>query len=75
MKDSKKKENTFCIDVDVTGLDHEKRLQVVSQYSKKSGFIDFSTRWENQFTDKEKMFYAFKYRKGRRRTSNQLNHE
>lgn len=63
MADSKKKEDTFCVDVDVTNLGHDQRLQVVSEYGSKLGFIDFSTRWENQFTDKETMFYAFRYHK------------
>jgi len=67
MKDSKKKEDTYCIDVDVTDLGQDQRLQVVLQYGSKPGFIDFSTRWENQFTDKEKMFYAFRYQKTARK--------
>ena len=63
MKDSKKKAEVFCVDVDVTDLGHEQRLQVISEYTSKPGFIDFSPRWENQFTEKEKMFYAFQYHK------------
>jgi hypothetical protein len=63
MKDSKKKTEVFCVDVDVTDLGHEQRLQVISEYTSKPGFIDFSPRWENQFTEKEKMFYAFQYNK------------
>jgi hypothetical protein len=63
MKNSPKKSEAFCVDVEVTGLGHEQRMQVISDYSSKPGFIEFSTRWENQFTDKEKIFYAFQYRR------------
>jgi len=53
-------------------LGHEQRLQVISEYTSKPGFIDFSPRWENQFTEKEKMFYAFQYHKvARKGTSKQ----
>jgi hypothetical protein len=70
MKNSKKKGQVFCVDVEVTGLGHEQRMQVISDYSSKPGFIEFSTRWENQFTEKEKIFYAFQYRREAKKTAN-----
>ena len=62
-EDVKKKSEESCVDIDVTNLGHDQRLQVISEYRSRPGFIDYSTRWENQFTEKEKMFYAFRYHK------------
>ncbi len=50
------------VNLDVTGMKHAERLKTIDEYSKRKGFVEYKTTWQDQFTPCEKMFYTFIYR-------------
>jgi hypothetical protein len=65
-EDLLKKCSYYHIDVDVTSMTRDEKLEVLSEHEAKVGFVSFEAGWENQFTPKEKMLYTFWYEKVRK---------